>query len=99
MIGKLIKLTATEREVTLISWGILLGFGYLTGWKAYKQTLRIPKNRRFKSPYIWWIWVAFAAIYCHGCGGWLLLQQHIYPRFVPQFQFGPIHHKLTDFGE
>lgn len=71
-----------EREFTLIAWGVLLGFGYLTGWKAYKQTSAAPKGRRYRSRYFWWVWVGFFAIISYGCLSWLLILERVKPGLV-----------------
>lgn len=75
-------LTELERELTLIAWGILIGFGYLTGWKAYRQTSTISREKRYRSPYFWWVWMDYVSIMVFGVLAWILNQKHIRPQLV-----------------
>ncbi|KAI5846474.1 hypothetical protein DFP73DRAFT_545988 [Morchella snyderi] len=73
-------LTNLERELTLVAWGILIGFGYLTGWKAYKQTSTISREKRYTSSYFWWVWMDYVSIMLFGVLAWILNQGHIRPQ-------------------
>ncbi|RPB12940.1 hypothetical protein P167DRAFT_138934 [Morchella conica CCBAS932] len=73
-------LTELERELTLIAWGILIGFGYLTGWKAYRQTSTISREKRYRSSYFWWVWMDYVSIMVFGVLAWILNQKHIRPQ-------------------
>lgn len=75
-------LTDLEHELTLIAWGILIGFGYLTGWKAYRQTSKISREKRYRSPYFWWVWMDYVSIMLFGVLAWILNQNHIKPQLV-----------------
>ncbi|KAH9215290.1 hypothetical protein DL95DRAFT_501230 [Leptodontidium sp. 2 PMI_412] len=52
------KASAIDLQITSLVWGITLRLGFLTTWKAIKQTISITRHYRYyklNSPYIWMI--------------------------------------------
>jgi hypothetical protein len=49
--------TLGDVKFASVVWGVTLGFGLLTAWKAVEQMIPIWKrNRCTKSLYIWMVW-------------------------------------------
>lgn len=69
--------TDRDREISLILWGFSLGFGFLTCWKAYKQTMKVNPKCRLRSVYVWLIWIDLLGSFGFGIGAWFFMQGHV----------------------
>lgn len=69
--------TEMDREISLICWGFTLGFGFLTCWKAWKQTMRVNRKIRLRSLYIWFLWLDILGSFGFGLGAWFYMQEHV----------------------
>lgn len=92
--------TERDREIALIAWGFSLGFGYLTAYKAFKQTMRVDAAVRWRSLYVWLIWIDIFASFGFGIGGWFFMQQHVkhgFPLFfiIGQLKSSSVHRRST----
>ncbi|KAL1966283.1 hypothetical protein VTN77DRAFT_4636 [Rasamsonia byssochlamydoides] len=67
-------------KIAGLAAGFTLGFGFLTVWKAIKQTTAIKRPHR--SPYVYLVWGEILANLCIGIVGWLFLEG-IIPLGVP----------------
>ncbi|KAI5778164.1 hypothetical protein EDC01DRAFT_376485 [Geopyxis carbonaria] len=76
-----IPISETDIEISLIAWGFTLGFGFLTAWKAWKQTMRMNRTQRYRSAYFWLVWAEVLSNAGYGCGSWLYLKHHVQPGF------------------
>lgn len=70
-----------DREISLILWGFSLGYGFLTAWKAYKQTMKVNPSCRIRSVYVWLIWLDILGSFGFGMGAWFFMQVHVKPGF------------------
>ncbi|KAL1979358.1 hypothetical protein VTN96DRAFT_6108 [Rasamsonia emersonii] len=72
--------TVDDFKIAGIAAGFTLGFGFLTVWKAIKQTRSIKVPHR--STYVYLIWGEVLSNVCIGIVGWLFLEG-IIPDGVP----------------
>ncbi|KAF2811140.1 uncharacterized protein BDZ99DRAFT_570400 [Mytilinidion resinicola] len=76
--------TSTDYKVSCIAFGFTLGFGYLTGWDAWKLT---RKHRSpLRSMFIWMVWGELIVNLAIAIVAWLFLEGIIKPTF-PTFFF------------
>ncbi|KAF2490385.1 hypothetical protein BU16DRAFT_470531 [Lophium mytilinum] len=76
--------TSTDSKVSCIAFGFTLGFGYLTGWDAWKLT---RKHRSpLRSMFIWMVWGELFVNLAIAIVAWLFLEGVIKPTF-PTFFF------------
>lgn len=79
------EITDRDREISLICWGFTLGFGFLTVWKAVKQTLKVNRNCRLRSMYLWLVWADICGSFGFGISAWFYMQGHVKPGWVCSF--------------
>ncbi|KAF8464684.1 hypothetical protein BDZ91DRAFT_821818, partial [Kalaharituber pfeilii] len=72
-----LSITEKDREICLILWGFTIGFGFLTVWKAFKQTMKVNSGCRHRSMYVWLIWLNILGSLGYGVSGWLFIQKHV----------------------
>ncbi|PVH74942.1 hypothetical protein DL98DRAFT_602699 [Cadophora sp. DSE1049] len=78
------KASAMDLQITSLVWGITLGLGFLTTWKAIKQTTSITRRygyRKLNSPYIWMIWIEILSCLGFSIMSWLYLNSYLKPNF------------------
>ncbi|TDZ14275.1 hypothetical protein Cob_v012834 [Colletotrichum orbiculare MAFF 240422] len=85
---KLEDVTEDDMVIASLAWGFTLGFGWLTTWTAMKHTAamyRRQRDRIWRNPYIWMIWleILVCAIFAIIC--WLHLKGVIPPSFAFYF--------------
>jgi hypothetical protein len=74
-----------------------LGFGFLTTWKAMKQSTAMFKRyglRRLSNAYLWMIWAEIAVCLAFSIACWLYIRGIITPRYVDKLAIVIRH--LTD---
>lgn len=85
---KPLVVTKADLSIASIAWGFSIGFGFLTTWKAIKQTVDIQRRygvSRLNSPYIWMIWLEIVVCLAFSVICWLHLYGIIPPRYVSLF--------------
>ncbi|KAH9203632.1 hypothetical protein DL95DRAFT_399173, partial [Leptodontidium sp. 2 PMI_412] len=76
------KASAMDLQITSLVWGITLGLGFLTTWKAIKQTTSITRRYgylKLNSPYIWMIWIEILSCLGFSIMLWLYLNSYLKP--------------------
>lgn len=79
--------TVDDFKIAGIAAGFTLGFGFLTVWKAIKQTRSIKVPHR--STYVYLIWGEVLSNVCIGIVGWLFLEG-IIPDGYGLFKLNPL---------
>ncbi|KEQ64831.1 uncharacterized protein M437DRAFT_13838, partial [Aureobasidium melanogenum CBS 110374] len=81
------KVTLDDLTIASLCWGFTLGFGFLTTWKAMKQTTAM--FRRYgvlkSNAYVWMIWAEVAVCLSFSIICWLYLRGIIAPSFAFYF--------------
>lgn len=72
--------TVGDWKVAGLAAGFSLGFGFLTVWKAIKQTRSITQPHR--STYVILVWAELFANFAIGILAWIYLEEIIPPGFV-----------------
>ena len=69
--------TLGDFKLAALAAGFTLGFGFLTVWKAIRQTISIKAPHR--SAYIYMVWGEIVANLGIGIVGWLFLEGRVPP--------------------
>jgi len=83
---KPLTVTKADLSIASIAWGFSIGFGFLTTWKAIKQTADIQRRygvSKLNSPYIWMIWLEIVVCLAFSVICWL----HVYGVIPPRYAF------------
>lgn len=67
-----IENSLTDIKLAGIASGFTIGFGFLTVWKAIKQTMMVRSPRR--STYVILVWVEIFSNLCIAIIAWLLME-------------------------
>ncbi|KAI4717071.1 hypothetical protein E4T48_06694 [Aureobasidium sp. EXF-10727] len=82
------EVTRDDLTIASLCWGFTLGFGFLTVWKAMKQTTAMYKRyglRRLSNAYVWMIWAEISVCLAFSIACWLYLRGIIAPSFAFYF--------------
>ncbi|THZ36890.1 hypothetical protein D6C90_06870 [Aureobasidium pullulans] len=85
---RLQEVTRDDLTIASICWGFTLGFGFLTTWKALKQSSAMYQRyglRRLSNAYVWMIWSEIAVCLAFSVVCWLYLRGIIAPSFAFYF--------------
>ncbi|KAK6002746.1 hypothetical protein QM012_001496 [Aureobasidium pullulans] len=80
------KVTLDDLTIASLCWGFTLGFGFLTTWKALKQTTAMYRRYgRLNNAYVWMIWAEIAVCLAFSIICWLYLRGILAPSFAFYF--------------
>ncbi|KAG9756849.1 hypothetical protein KCU73_g4711, partial [Aureobasidium melanogenum] len=83
------KVTLDDLTVASLCWGFTLGFGFLTTWKAMKQTTAMGHRYGFSgiksNAYVWMIWAEITVCLAFSIVCWLYLRGIVAPSFAFYF--------------
>lgn len=75
--------TLQDVKFASIIWGITLGLGVLTAWKAVEQMIPIwRRNRCTTSFYIWMVWILWLDNMIQGVVCWTFMDGLLKPGYV-----------------
>ncbi|KAL2752397.1 hypothetical protein ACRALDRAFT_2126888, partial [Sodiomyces alcalophilus JCM 7366] len=80
--------TPEDCMLASIFWGFTIGFGWLTTWKAMRQSMRVWRRHQwgvFRSAFIWMIWLEIIVCLIFGIICYLHLLDIIPPSFAFYF--------------
>ncbi|KAI4816159.1 hypothetical protein E4T45_10607, partial [Aureobasidium sp. EXF-8846] len=78
------EVTRDDLTIASLCWGFTLGFGFLTTWKAMKQSTAMYNRygfRRLSNAYLWMIWAEIAVCLAFSIACWLYIRGIIAPSF------------------
>ncbi|XWX01598.1 hypothetical protein V2A60_009626 [Cordyceps javanica] len=82
------EVTTSDLIIASLTWGITLGIGWLTTWKAMKQTIGVYKRHGlgvFLNAYVWMIWLEILVCLAFGIVCFIYLLGIIPPSFAFYF--------------
>ncbi|KAI5235839.1 hypothetical protein E4T42_09616 [Aureobasidium subglaciale] len=85
---KLQEVTRDDLTIASLCWGFTLGFGFLTTWKALKQSSAMYQRyglRRLSNAYVWMIWAEILVCLSFSIICWLYLRGIVAPSFAFYF--------------
>jgi hypothetical protein len=69
-------------KIASIIWGVTLGIGLLTAWKAIEQTIMVWRHKRVtRSWYIWMVWLLWIDNMVQGGVSWFFMNGELKPRY------------------
>lgn len=77
------EVSSEDARLASIFWGFTIGFGWLTTWKAIRQSMRVWNRHGrgiFRSAFIWMIWLEILVCLIFGIICYLHLVDIIPPR-------------------
>ena len=78
------KTDTMDLQIASLVWGITLGIGFLTTWKAIKQATSITRRYgycKLNSPYVWMMGSQIISCLVFSLLSWLYLNAYIKPRY------------------
>lgn len=74
-------LTTSDSRIVSVTWGFTLGFSFLTGVKAAKQTITVWRRAHRMTTYTTLLWVEMLSSTGFGFLAWFFLNGYIEMRY------------------